>query len=175
MYTRRGMNYTHNSKHSSNIGFNVRFWTLVCCSAQWANTLRGKSSMMTKGSLNPLGSRGMTSRAFRTSTQSESWFRYARTDRTPYSTTSVLIWFWWQRKERNSTAERAREKRKSAKRIGIERVFASISKTVLSDSQLFTKKSDYLQSLLIVSVDEERGVSFVVLQPLFNVQECFAP
>ena len=57
---------TLNSKHSSNIGWRVFLCTLVCCSLQWGKTRCGKSSIMTKGSLKPFGSKGMMSLAWRT-------------------------------------------------------------------------------------------------------------
>lgn len=47
----------------------------------------------------PFGSKGITSRALRTSTHRESWLKYALTESTPYSVTSVVSCScrrcWW--------------------------------------------------------------------------------
>lgn len=45
---------SYNSKHSSNIGLSVFFFTSVYCSALFGNMDLGRSSTMTKGSLKPV-------------------------------------------------------------------------------------------------------------------------
>lgn len=57
---------TLNSKHSSNIGWRVFLWTLVCCSLQCGKIRWGSNSIITKGSLNPFGSNGIMSLAWST-------------------------------------------------------------------------------------------------------------